>query len=312
MEHHHRSAQTFLPTLIHHFMKTLITVFLVAAGILHAAPLNVVVTLPDLADITRQVGGDQVDVYCIASGREDPHNVPLKPSAITRLAKADLFIQLGLDLEHAYAPALVKESRNPKIQQDGPGFLDLSGGVRPLDVPTSLDRKGGDVHPNGNPHYNTDPVYGQMMAHGIVAKLSQLRPESAAVFKANGDKYVAMLQGRLAAWKAKLAGKNIRFVSYHPDLSYFAARFGLTQVGTIQPKPGIEPGPRDIQALAATMQQQGVKLIVKESFYSDRIPNELAQLTGAKVVNIPILVNGTPAAKDYVSLIDTLVNAFAQ
>lgn len=292
-------------------MKSLMTAFLLFSGLLHAGPLNVVVTLPDLADLTKQVGGDQVDVFCIASGREDPHNVPLKPSAITKLAKADLFIQLGLELEHAYAPALVKESRNQRIQQDGPGFLDLSGGVRPMDVPTSVDRKGGDVHPNGNPHYNTDPVYGQMMARGIAAKLGQLRPESAAVFKANGEKVVALIQSRLAGWKAKLAGKNIRFVCYHPDLSYFAARFGLVQVGTIQPKPGIEPGPRDIQALAAVMQQQGVKLIVKESFYSDRIPNQLAQMTGAKVVNIPILVNGTPEAKDYLSLIDTLVNAFA-
>lgn len=293
-------------------MKFIITTLLITCGILHAAPLNVVVTLPDLADITRQVGGDQVEVFCIASGREDPHNVPLKPSAITKLAQADLFVQLGLDLEHAYAPALVKESRNPKIQPDGPGFLDLSGGVKPLDVPTSLDRKGGDVHPNGNPHYNTDPVYGQMMARGIAAKLGKLRPESAAAFKTNGDKYVALLQGKINGWRAKLAGKKIKFVSYHPDLAYFAARFGLTQVGTVQPKPGIEPGPRDIQNLAATMQQQGVKLIVKESFYSDRIPNQLAQMTGAKVVNIPILVNATPAAKDYISLIDTLVNSFAQ
>jgi zinc/manganese transport system substrate-binding protein len=167
------------------------------------------------------------------------------------------------------------------------------------------------VHPNGNPHYNTDPVYGQMIARGIALKLGQLRPESAALFKANGERYAAMLQGRIVAWKAKLAGKNLKFVCYHPDLSYFAARFGLTQVATIQPKPGIEPGPRDIQAIAETMKQQGVKLIVKESFYSDRIPNQLAQMTGAKVVNIPILVNGTPAAKDYVSLIDTLVDAFA-
>ncbi len=292
-------------------MKTIIATLILVAGWLHAAPVNVVVTLPDLADITRQVGGDQVEIFCIASGREDPHNVPLKPSAITKLAKAELFIQLGLELEHAYAPALVKESRNPKIQQDGPGFLDLSGGVKPLEVPVSLDRKGGDVHPSGNPHYNTDPVYGQMIARSIAAKLSQIRPESAAMFKANGDKYVALLQARLPGWKAKLAGKNIKFVCYHPDLAYFAARFGLTQVGTIQPKPGIEPGPRDIQALAAAMQQQGVKLIVKESFYSDRIPNQLAKMTGAKVVNIPILVNATPAAKDYLSLIDTLVNAFA-
>lgn len=293
-------------------MKFLIASLFLSAIQLHAAPLNIVVTLPDLADITRQVGGDQVDVFTIASGREDPHNVPLKPSAITRLAKADLFIQLGLELEHAYAPALVKESRNMNIQPGAKGFLDLSGGVKPLDVPASLDRKGGDVHPNGNPHYNTDPVYGQMMARGIAAKLGQLQPGSADTFKANGEKYVATLQAHINSWNAKLSGRSIKFVSYHPDLSYFAARFGLAQIGTIQPKPGIEPGPRDIEELATRMKQQGVKLILKESFYSDRIPNQLAQMTGARVVNVPILVNGTPAAKDYISLIDSLVNAFIQ
>lgn len=291
-------------------MKLIIASLILTVAALHAAPLKVVVTIPDLADITRQVGGDQVDVFSIASGKENPHNVPLKPSAIIRLSKADLFIQLGLGLEHAYAPALVKESRNLNLQQGAKGFLDLSGGVKPLNIPSSVDRKGGDVHPNGNPHYNLDPVYGQMMARGIAAKLAQLRPESAATFKANGEKYVTTLQGHIHSWKAKLSGKSIQFVSYHPDLSYFAARFGLVQVGSIQAKPGIEPGPRDIEALAAKMKQHGVKLILKESFYSDRIPKQLAQMTGAKVVNVPILVNGTPAAKDYVSLIDTLVNAF--
>jgi ABC-type Zn uptake system ZnuABC Zn-binding protein ZnuA len=193
-------------------MKKIISILVITFGALHAAPLNVVVTIPDLADITKQVGGDQVDVFCIASGRENPHNVPLKPSAITRLAKADLLIQLGLGLEHAYAPALIKESRNPSIQVGASGFCDLSGGVKPLNIPASVDRKNGDVHPNGNPHYNTDPVYGQMIARGIAAKLGQLRPESAAVFKANGEQYAAMLQGKMAGWQSKLASKDISLV----------------------------------------------------------------------------------------------------
>lgn len=59
------------------------------------------------------------------------------------------------------------------------------------------------------------------------------------------------------------------------------------------------------------MQSEAVKLIAKESFYSDRVPNELAKRTGARVMSVPIMVNGTPAAKDYIGLIDTIVNAFA-
>jgi ABC-type Zn uptake system ZnuABC Zn-binding protein ZnuA len=59
------------------------------------------------------------------------------------------------------------------------------------------------------------------------------------------------------------------------------------------------------------MKAEGVKLIVKESFYSDRLPNELAKRTGARVVSVPILVNGTKDAPDYISMVDALVNAFA-
>lgn len=291
------------------FLTTLLVALLGFAA--HAAPLKVVVTVPDLADLTRKVGGDQVDVFAIASGREDPHNVPMRPSAITRLQLADLLIVIGLDLEHAYMPALRAESRNPRIQPGQAGFLDLSGGVRALEVPKSLDRSEGDVHPNGNPHYNIDPVQGQMMVRVIAERLAQLAPAGAAQFKANAAAYSAQLGAKIAEWRGRLAGKGIKFVSYHPDLTYFAARFGLQQIGTIQPKPGIEPGPRYIDELAARMQSEGVKLIVKESFFSDRVPNELAKHTGARVVSVPILVNGTPDAKDYIAMIDAIVNAFA-
>jgi ABC-type Zn uptake system ZnuABC Zn-binding protein ZnuA len=290
--------------------KLLLLIACLLAVTLRAAPLKIVVTVPDLADITRRIGGDQVDVFAMASGREDPHNVPMRPSSITKLQQADLFIIIGLDLEHSYAPALLTESHNQKIQRGQPGFLDLSGGVKPMEVPTSVDRSLGELHANGNPHYNTDPVYGQMMVRVIADKLAELVPAQAALFKANAATYNAQLSAKIAQWRAKIP-KGMKFVSYHPDLIYFASRFGLQEVGTIQPKPGIEPGPRYIDELAARMQSQGVKLIVKESFYSDRIPNELAKRTGAKVVSVPILVNGTSAAKDYISMIDALVDAFA-
>lgn len=290
----------------------LVVFFLLIGSLVRGEPLQVVTTIPDIADISRRIGGNEVELFSIASGREDPHNVPLKPSAIQRLARADLFIQLGLDLEHAYAPALLRESRNQNIQRGKPGFLDLSGGVEPIEVPTSVDRREGDVHPNGNPHYNLDPVYGQVMARTIAIKLSQLRPEKSALFKQNANELMLLLRDKIKGWRQRIGEKPIKFVSYHPDLLYFSKRFGLQSVGTIQPKPGIEPGPQYIADLAERMKKENVTLILKESFYSNRIPDRLAQLTGAKVVNIPILVNGTPEAGDYISLIETLVNAITQ
>ena len=59
------------------------------------AAVNVVATTEDLADLTRQVGGDRVKVESIARGYQDPHFVEAKPSFILKLAKADLLVVVG-------------------------------------------------------------------------------------------------------------------------------------------------------------------------------------------------------------------------
>src|SRR5919201_5594115 len=91
-----------------------------------AKKLRVVTTIPDLADMTRQVGGDLVDVTSIATGVEDIHAVPMKPSFAVLLNRADVVVLVGLEAEHAFLPALLDASRNPKIQRDRPGYIDTS------------------------------------------------------------------------------------------------------------------------------------------------------------------------------------------
>lgn len=275
-----------------------------------AAKLQVVTTIPDLADFARQVGGERVEVYSIATGEEDPHNIEMRPSMITKLAKADAYIQMGLDLEHSYAPAMLAECRNQKIQIGQSGFIDTSKGISAREIPKSLDRSEGDVHPSGNPHYNLDPVCGKQMVSKVAEGLSKIRAEDAAYFQANAEKYNRQLDEMISKWKSKLSGKNIKFVSYHPHWTYFAERFDVHPVGTIQIKPGIEPGPRHLEELIKQMKKESVKLILKESFYSDRLPQEIAEKTGATVLTVPIMVGGTPEAKDYISMIDQVVNVF--
>lgn len=291
---------------------TALLLFVFQMGLVSAAPLKVVTSVPDLADFARRVGGNLVEVLSLASGKENPHAVALKPSYIAKIRSADLFIQMGLDMEHAYAPALLAEARNLRLQPGKEGFLDLGEDVQALGVPAVLDRAGGDVHPKGNPHYNLDPVQAQRMVRAIGARLALLRPAEAVLFRANADAYVREIEERLGSWKARLRGKGVRFISYHPDFAYFEERFGVRQEGTIEPKPGIDPGPAHIEALVRDMKTRKIRLIVKESFYSDRVPLELARRTGAVLVSVPIFVGATPEARDYLSMMDALVSAFTK
>ena len=84
-------------------------------GMVFAQQIRVVATFPDLADITRQIGKELVSVESLATGVEDPHGVPMRPSFVPRLNRADVLVLTGLDDEHSWLPALLEVANNPKI-----------------------------------------------------------------------------------------------------------------------------------------------------------------------------------------------------
>ena len=99
------------------------------------AEVGVVTTNPSLADLTRQVGGEQVRVESLMRGPENPHNVIPKPSFVMKLRKADLFVHLGLDAE-PWVPSLVRSARRERLLAGGEGNIDASRGIGLLEVPS--------------------------------------------------------------------------------------------------------------------------------------------------------------------------------
>src|SRR5256714_12965713 len=153
------------------------------------AKLRVVTTIPDLADMARNIGGDLLEIKSLATGVEDIHAVPMKPSFATLLNRADVVLLLGLEAEHAFLPALLEAARNPKILPEAPGYIDCSVYVTPIEAPTRIDRSLGDQHPMGNPHINLDPVLGKAMVRAIADGLSRNFPDDAATFHKNAAAY---------------------------------------------------------------------------------------------------------------------------
>src|SRR5215471_5793746 len=220
-ELHEFSRTTFMRAKVIGLMCVLVAATAFAAGSRHGAKVRVVATLTDLADFTRQVGGDHVEVFSLATGIEDTHGVPMKPSFVPRMNQADLIVQVGFGCEHAFLPALLEASKNPRIQYGKPGYVDCSVGVAPLAVPKSTDHSEGDVHPYGNPHYILDPVLAKTAIGHIYDALVETAPEYEADFKKNRDDYLAKLNAKIAEWKAKAAPlKGVKFISYHEEWEY--------------------------------------------------------------------------------------------
>jgi len=293
-------------------MKTILMILiLIGSGLVLFAtePIEVVTTLPDFKNFAEVIGGDKVNVTSITSGRMDPHHFEIKPSDILKVKKADLLIINGLDLDNWIYP-LITNSRNSKVQKGSNGFIDPSTVIKVLEVPkTKVDRSQGDVHPYGNPHYNLSPRNMRLAFLSILNAMIKNYPQYQKEFSANGQTYLNTLDQKIAQWQEKLKNKkDLRIVSFHNSWSYFFDEFNLQSGGYMEPQPGIAPSPVHIAELIEKMKIEKTTIIFKEIYFSHQTPEFLADKTGAKVIAVPTYVGSIPEAKDYIALIDYLVD----
>jgi len=274
------------------------------------AALNVVTTTSDLAAIVTDVGGDKVTVESLARGYQDPHFVEAKPSFVLKLNKADLLVLVGRDLELAWLPPLITQSRNAKIQVGADGYLDASATVKILDLPSGqITRAMGDVHPLGNPHYWLDPENGRRIAKAVQAKLAQKDPANASYYGQRAADFDRRLVEAQQRWKSIMAPyKGLKVVTYHRSWTNFADAFGIEVIGYVEPKPGIPPTPQHTLDVIQAMRAQQVKLIIVEPYFDLKTPKSIASQIGGQVLVLPPSVGGVPGATDYLKLFDTDIN----
>lgn len=279
-----------------------------------SAKLNVVVTTPDLAALTKVVGGDEVTLTVLAKPTEDPHFVDAKPSFILKLNRADALVEGGADLEIGWLPALLDQARNPKLASGAPGRILCGQGVQLLEIPASLDRSKGDIHAAGNPHYLTDPANAKVVATHLAEALVRLEPKSAAVFQANLKKFLEDLDAKLAHWEQELAPfKGQHVVAYHDSWPYFARRFDLKIDLFLEPKPGIPPTPVHLADVILQMRSDHIRAILVEPYQNRKTAQTVAGETGASVVEVsqfPGGVKGTDAG--YLELMDYNIASLAR
>lgn len=272
-------------------MRHLVLALVTAAALVGAsrtahADLDVVATVPDLAAITKEIGGAKVKVTALSLPTQDPHFVDAKPSLVLQLNKADLLVAVGLELEVGWLPALQTQARNPAILASGSGYLECAGAVQVRDAEIA-DRSKGDVHPGGNPHYLYDPRQAARCAEAIADKLVALDPGNAKVYRKNLATFLAALDQARTRWEQAMAphkGKPV--ISYHRSMTYLVDWLGFDEIATLEPKPGVPPTSKHVAAVLARGKQAGAKVVLQESFYPDKTGSLVAKKLGGKVVKV--------------------------
>ncbi len=268
-----------------------------------AGRLNVVASIPDLGAMAQRVGGDRIRLEVLASGREDLHGVPVRPSFIPRLNRADLLLSLGLDAEHAWLPALARESRNRRIMEHHEGWIEVHNGIEVLDIPVILGRSEGEQHPRGNPHYNVSPASGPVMVRNILAAFVHADPTNAGFYTERAEAYILELEAMASRLREEgKALQGIPIVSYHPDVSYIARFYGMEVVGSLEPKAGIEPTAGHLAGLAARAKAAGVKLVIYHQAQSGRLPARFADEIGASAVQFANMVGAKAEIRSFEDL----------
>ena len=290
-----------------------ILTFILLFQLAHSEQLNVVTTYAYIADIVNKIGGERVQVIPLARGDYNPHVIIPKPSFIAKLRRADLLIINGAQLEIGWLPPILKQANNAEIQPGEKGFLDLSTRVHLIDIPTSVSRDQGDVHPEGNPHFYLDPENIRIIAKAIAEKLSEIDPDNAAMYGSNNAEFTRTWEQKMKEWEEKMQSmKGIKVIEYHKVYDYLLHSFGYVIAGTIEPLPGIPPTTKHIGEVEKLIGREKIKFILQDVYNPQDASQYLSHKLGIKMIILPHDVGAVKEADGIIALFDEIVRRITQ
>jgi len=278
-----------------------------------ADELYVVTTLPCLADLTENIGGDHVDVYSITKGVQDPHFIDAKPSYMVKLNKADLLIYSGLELEIGWLPLLIQGARNNNVNVGSRGNLNASIAIDEeniLEKPRGeVDRSMGDVHPSGNPHYMFNPYNTQKIAELITNRLIELDPDNKKDYINKLDIFQNKLKAKITEFEDIFSlFNNLEVVCYHNHWSYLLDWLKIKPIGYIELRPGIPPTPRHKMEIIKLMKDKNIKVVIISSWKEPTKAEEVAEAVNAQLVVLPGEVNAMDDTENYFVMMEYIIN----
>ena len=286
----------------------LLPVLLLLCNTASAAALNVFACEPEWAALATEIGGDKLSAVSATTAAQDPHHIEARPSLIARMRRADLVVCSGSQLEIGWLPLLLSQSGNARVQPGTPGYLEAAQLVARLEVPRSVDRSQGDVHPGGNPHIHTDPRNIAKVATVLAERLAQIDAGNAAYYRARAEAFAKRWQEAIGRWEQLAAPlKGAALVEHHKGFTYLFHWLGMREVGDLEPLPGIPPTTSHLAQLVEQMKRSPAKMIVYSSYDDPRAAEFLSQRTGIPKVMLPFTVGGTEKAKDLFGYFDDLV-----
>jgi zinc/manganese transport system substrate-binding protein len=242
-----------------------------------------------LADWTRQVGGDRVEVVEIVKPDTDPHLFEPGPGDIRAISKARLVLANGLGFE-SYLDKLKKGVG------DGPTFVVVGDAIKPLMVEEACEHEEHEGHSHTHTHAADgkvpDPHWWHSIGNAKVA-VREIRdaliladPANTDLYKTNAAKALSSLD-ELNRWAkleiARVPRSQRLLVTSHDALGYFARDFGFEILPVQGFSTSDQPSSQKVRELIGVIKAKGVKSLFAENIENPKVLEEITRETGAKV-----------------------------
>ena len=285
--------------------RLIVAIAIVFAVTPAAAALKIFACTPEWGALAKELAGDKASIYVATNALQDPHRIEARPSLIARAREADLMVCTGAQLEIGWLPLVQTQAGNPKIQVGKTGYFEAARAVTMLEVPASIDRAQGDIHPGGNPHIHLDPRNIAKIAAALGERMAQLDVTDTDGYRQRTKAFLERWQQAIARWDQLAAPlKGMPLIVYHKNLTYLIAWLEMRESGALEPKPGLPPTASHLSELLALLKREPAKAIVLAAYNDPRGGDWLADRAKIPVVIMPFTVGGTDQAKDLFGLFD--------
>ncbi|MFQ5491235.1 MAG: metal ABC transporter solute-binding protein, Zn/Mn family [Phycisphaerae bacterium] len=275
-------------------------------------PYAVTCTTGMVADIVRQVAGDQAKVAGIIGEGVDPHLYQATRSDIALLLRADIVFYSGLMLEGKMADSLIKVARKRAV------FA-----VTEL-VDESLLLEPPEFKGHYDPHLWMDPGLWKKASEMVAVTLAEeFDPSMADTYRANYQAYASQLDaldGYARKVLATIPQQKRVLVTAHDAFNYLARAYGLEVRGIQGISTESEAGIEDINRLVNLLVERKIAAVFVETSVSQKNVRSLiegARSRGHQVVIGGLLFSdamGKPGTYEgtYIGMIDHNVTTIAR
>jgi zinc/manganese transport system substrate-binding protein len=245
------------------------------AGVEQATKLDVVATTVQITALTREVGGNLIDLHGIIPAGADPHSFEPTASDLTAIEDADVVLRHGIELD-VWLDGTLSAAKHATVTVVTDG-IELRKGEE--------DGKVVD-----DPHVWHDPDNAKIMVQNIAKALEQADPSNRDTYESNSLAYQAKLDDTKQQVQAiidEIPAASRKLVTDHDAFGYFAHAFGLEIVGAVFPvlSTEAEPSASDTAKLLDTIKAEHVKAIFAESSVNPRLARALASDAGVTIVD---------------------------